>query len=174
MIWHVRKESIGSHEVSDLIWRAHCYEQDPPDFNWLIWIQPKHNHSQMIYQVDTLRHRGTMMRYNENLKKMFQKKCSTRYITRYTEGATGNEGKRRWDKTMTYSKNWRFIQCFSGAISQTLSRAFGRLSFDLSAQISKKIWEPKMRQTSEEGLERKEMRVASMERFYGQKQAANG
>ena len=73
------------------------------------------------------------------------------------------------EEVMTYSM---FLWCHLP--KQTLSRALGRLSFDFSAQISKKIWEPKMRQTSEEGLERKEMRVASMERFYGQKQAANG
>ena len=36
---------------------------------------------------------------NDEIQREFKEnvseKCSTRYITRYTEGATGNEGKRR-------------------------------------------------------------------------------
>ena len=45
--------------ASDPIAGAHCYQQDPPDFNWLIWIRPLlPNHCQMIYQVDTGGQRG--------------------------------------------------------------------------------------------------------------------
>ena len=64
------------------------------------------------------------MRYNENFKKMVNK-----IYNKIHRGGHMQLG----EEVMTYSM---FLWCHHP--KQTLSRAFGRLSFDLSAQISKK------------------------------------
>ena len=164
MIWQVGKESIGSHEVSDLIWRAHCYEQDPPDFNWLIWIRP----STIIhrwYINGTLWDTGGQWWDTTRISKKCFRQMFKKIYNEIHRGGHMQLG----EEVMTYSM---FLWCHLP--KQTLSRAFGRLSFDLSAQISKKDLRAENETNIWRRIRKGKRRVASMERFYGQKQAANG
>lgn len=168
VIWfvlcQVEKESIGSHEVSDLIWRAHCYEQDPPDFNWLIWIRP----STIIhrwYINGTLWDTGGQWWDTTRISKKCFRKMFNKIYNKIHRGGHMQLG----EEVMTYSM---FLWCHLP--KQTLSRAFGRLSFDLSAQISKKDLRAENETNIWRRIRKGKRRVASMERFYGQKQAANG